>query len=220
MGNRGIIYILTNFMFKDNIIKIGKTQNRLEARIKELNRQTGVPFPFVCHSAFEIDNYDEIESVVHSAYRGVGAQTDEKHKRKEFFEVNPEKARELLQRLSKLQNGKEISIDDGKIYLKEEEKVIKEESEKTLRKSTRFESIGLEKGTILTFSRDENITCEVSENNKVLYKNELYSISGLTVKLLTENGNLRKGAYNGYAFWKFDDEILWDRRIRLEKEND
>ena len=64
-NNRGIIYILTNDLFKDNIIKIGMTEEDVIGRIKQLNSGTGVPYPFSCYAAFEIDNYKGIEKIVY-----------------------------------------------------------------------------------------------------------------------------------------------------------
>ncbi|MBP7280716.1 MAG: GIY-YIG nuclease family protein [Leptospiraceae bacterium] len=72
---RGIIYILTNEKFQDNIIKIGKTQQEnVEIRIQQLNRETGVPFPFECYSAFEIDNNDEILSDIRDRFDRTGTE--------------------------------------------------------------------------------------------------------------------------------------------------
>jgi hypothetical protein len=213
---RGIIYILKNPIFKDNIVKIGKTKKgRLEQRISELSRQTGVPFPFVCHSAFEIDNYEEIERVIHKAYRSVSAQTDEANKRKEFFEVNPEKARGLISELASLHNGKEVFANDERVYSDIVRKEIIKEENKVIRTRTKFSEIGIEVGTELTFSRDESKKCKVIENNKVEYMGEQYSLTAITIKLMNKMGY--RGNYNGYAYWKHDDEILWDLRKRQEE---
>lgn len=80
---RGIVYILTNPMFQDDVVKIGKTTN-LEQRIKALSKETGTPCPFECYTAYEVDNYEAVEKLMHTIYRELDMHTDKKHKKKEF----------------------------------------------------------------------------------------------------------------------------------------
>jgi len=49
-----IIYILTNPAIPD-LIKIGKTTNLVE-RINSLSRHSGVPVPFECYFACEVED--------------------------------------------------------------------------------------------------------------------------------------------------------------------
>lgn len=106
---RGIIYILTNPMFREDVIKIGITKD-LPKRLKQLGCETGVPCPFECYVAYEIDNYKQVEKIMHSIYRGVERHTDKEHKKKEFFQVHPSRADEVLSQLAELLNGKKLLL--------------------------------------------------------------------------------------------------------------
>lgn len=118
-NQRGIVYILTNPLFQDDVVKIGITKN-IEERLKILSSETGVPCPFECCAAYEVDNYEEVENLLHSIYRGVDRHTDKIHLKKEFFRVNPEEAKKALSKIALLMNGVEININDKKAYSKEE----------------------------------------------------------------------------------------------------
>tara|TARA_Y100000590_G_scaffold38209_1_gene41056 strand:+ start:90 stop:755 length:666 start_codon:yes stop_codon:yes gene_type:complete len=218
INNRGKIYILTNKMFKDDIIKIGKTgRNDVEDRIRELNSLTGVPFPFECYSAFELDNYHEVEKILHTAYAGADKRTFAK---KEFFEINPEKARLLLSQIAKISNGVEIMLQNDIIYSSQEliniNYIEKKEENKNLKTKSpfKFYNYGINEGEELVFTRDESIRCKVSKNNTVSYDGNNYSLSALTTEIMRSKGI--KGSFNGYRFWKLEDEILWDLRERID----
>ena len=123
-NQRGIVYILTNPLFQDDVVKIGITKN-IEERLKILSCETGVPCPFVCYAAYEIDNYEEVENLLHSIYRGVDKHTDKIHLKKEFFRVNPEEAKKALSKIAMLMNGVEISVNNNKAYSKEDIETLK-----------------------------------------------------------------------------------------------
>ena len=60
-----IVYVLANEAMP-NLIKIGKTQRKdLNARMSELY-STGVPFPFQCLWAGEVNDCTKIESILHN----------------------------------------------------------------------------------------------------------------------------------------------------------
>lgn len=218
--NRGIVYILTNPIFIENIIKIGRTEDRLEDRIKELNKLTTTPAPFVFRSAFKVDNYKKIEKILHIAYKGAGVHTDKENKRKEFFKVNHEKARELLLALAKLHNGEEVFIDENTTYSEDEKETIKKEEKNSSRKSnTKFKELKLSKGVELAFTRDNKKICIVSGTDKVSYEGKKYSLSTLTKNLLKELFGYNSH-YNGFDYWEFNGEILSERRTRLEQEQE
>ena len=62
MGNKGFVYIITNDIFRDNCVKIGKTSKTPEERCLELyTGKSGVPIPFNVYAAIESEHYNEIE---------------------------------------------------------------------------------------------------------------------------------------------------------------
>lgn len=91
---RGIIYILTNLtMSIDGIplVKIGVTKNNLKERISQLSSETGVPVKFEEYYHINVNNYTNVEKKIHDyldAYRI--------NKKREFFQIDPEKAKMIL----------------------------------------------------------------------------------------------------------------------------
>lgn len=91
---RGIIYILTNpTMSMDGIplVKIGVTKNNLKERISPLSSETGVPVKFEGYYHINVNNYTNIEKKIQDypdAYRI--------NKKREFFQIDPEKAKMIL----------------------------------------------------------------------------------------------------------------------------
>jgi hypothetical protein len=68
--SNGIIYVLANPGMidpetKEPIVKIGMTQN-LKDRLSTLY-SSGVPFPFQCVFACEVENYEKVETDLHHA---------------------------------------------------------------------------------------------------------------------------------------------------------
>ena len=72
-----------------------------------------------------------------------------------------------------------------------------------------FGVLGINDGEILTFSKDQTITCEVKENGQVLFKDELTSLSGSALIIVSEMG------YNwqqvrGAGYWCYKGTTLLD----------
>ena len=76
---RGIIYVLTNPAMPD-LVKIGKTTN-LDQRLSTLY-STGVPLPFKCIYAKEVEDIDYVESKLHAAFDSTRLNA-----RREFFKI-------------------------------------------------------------------------------------------------------------------------------------
>lgn len=86
-----IVYVLTNPAMP-GLVKIGKTtRSDLGARMKELYK-TGVPLPFDCAIAVEVENNgDELEKALHAAF---GPQR--LNRSREFFTVKSSQVEALL----------------------------------------------------------------------------------------------------------------------------
>ena len=83
---------------------------------------------------------------------------------------------------------------------------------------TDFYELGLMYGDTLTYDADHTIIAKVVSNKKVSYKNNEYSLSGLTIFL--ETGATAKVAYantlkrsNVWEHWLFNGRTIADRRI-------
>ncbi len=78
--------------------------------------------------------------------------------------------------------------------------------------NTRFHSLGVPIGAELFFIKGSHITCTVlDDSNQVEYGGKAWAISALAMHL--SGGS----AANGFAYFSYEGEILWDRRLRLER---
>ncbi len=193
-----IIYILTNESTPE-YIKIGFTHGEVKERIKQLDR-TGVPLPFEIYYAATVQDAEKEEKWIHSIFADRRARDS-----REFFKMNPEYATLALKRIE----IQEERIDSE--LTKEQEKEVDEV--KARRSRFHFAQYGIPVGSKLTFTRDSNIVAEVVENDKIKINGEIDSLSNFAMKLL---GRSRQPA--GTLYFEFEDEILDDRRRRIDDE--
>lgn len=209
--SRGIIYIMTNDAMP-GYIKIGRTTTTIEQRMKELDT-TGIPRPFRCHYATEIDDHEIKEKLIHDGFADHRTRPN-----REFFELDPERAVSILKALG----GREIITDNamvdetGQILIDDVRPAV------SVRGKFTFQELGIPVGAELVFVRifpdGTERTCIVADNKRtVTYNGETYSLSKLALQFMRELG------YNwpriqGPAFFKYEDEILSERRIRLSQE--
>ena len=86
-----IVYVFTNPVMP-NCIKIGMTsQADVEQRLKDLSNPTGVPVPFECLYAAEVENAAKIEAAIHQAF-----DCDRINPKREFFTTAPHRIIALL----------------------------------------------------------------------------------------------------------------------------
>jgi len=82
------------------------------------------------------------------------------------------------------------------------------------RPNARFRSLNVPIGAELVFTKDSHITCTVLDDvNHVKYNGKQWSISKLASYLL------EGASVNGFSYFRYDGEILSDRRSRLEPAN-
>lgn len=161
---RGIIYILTNEAM-EGYVKIGKTSNNVEERMRQLDT-TSVPLPFECYHASEVEDMDRAEKLLHDTFDDIRTRP-----RREFFEIAPERVRSAL-RLAEVADvtprGEVVEDADDTRAL---EKAHKQRSR------FNFSLISIDPGTILQHRKDPNITCEVFNDREVIYNGERTSLS-------------------------------------------
>lgn len=194
-----IVYILTNEAMPD-YVKIGFTQGSVEDRIRQLDR-TGVPLPFEIYYAAIVGDAEKEEKWLHSIFGDRRARDN-----REFFKMNPEYAVLALKRIA----ISEVVLDSG--LTEEQEKEVDEVKERRAR--FHFENYGIPIGSKLTFTRNPEIVAEVVENDKIMIGDKIDSLSGFAMELL---GYKRRP--QGTLYFKFEDEILDERRRRLEDDN-
>ena len=79
------VYILTNEAMP-GLVKIGFTEGSVENRISNLSSATGVPLPYECYYAAEVDDMKRVESLLHQLF-----SEHRINPKREFFRLDPEK---------------------------------------------------------------------------------------------------------------------------------
>ena len=214
---RGIIYILTNDAMP-GFIKIGRTDKTVEQRMKQLDK-TGCPLPFRCHFAVRIDDYEENEANAHKIFAGSRVRSN-----REFFRVAPEDAVALLEVLAKGFNGEEIKTEN---YMIGENGIVKDEdikinNDNSSKKQFDFSAVGIKAGSVLEFARTLKdgtvLKCTVNDSThkkKVSFNKTDYSLSELAKKIMTEHFGTNWKHYRGPDFFKYNGEILSERKNRM-----
>tara|TARA_Y100001934_G_scaffold148505_1_gene178142 strand:- start:541 stop:1161 length:621 start_codon:yes stop_codon:yes gene_type:complete len=200
-----IVYLLVNPVFPD-LIKIGKTTN-LEKRMRDLSSPSGVPVPFECYFACEVENAAEVEKRLH-----FGFGDRRKNPKREFFSINPERAKAILEgwSLKDVTPASDIVEDDEDV-----ETLKRARARKPM---FRFSMVEISVGAELCFIRDEAITCRVSSDREVEFDGVVQSLSQVTLGLLSKRFGKNWMSVRGPDFWLYEDETLTERRMRLEAE--
>jgi hypothetical protein len=199
-----IVYVLTNEAMP-GLVKIGLTTDSVEARLTQLSSHTGVPLPFECYFAAEVDDSARIEKILHQLF------ADHRiNPKREFFRLDKEKV------VLAISIGKFQEITPGKAQVEPGEQEALEKV-KARRPPLRLDKIGIKPGDVLSLSRDESIRAVVAPDGKVQYDGELLSPSAAALKALHKLG-YQTPAASGSDYWMFDGETLDERRWRLEAE--
>ncbi len=195
-----IVYILTNQSMPDTI-KIGITDN-LERRIRDLDN-TSTPLPFECFYAVEVDDASKIEKLLHEGF-------DDKRIRqnREFFSATPEQAKSMLKIVETL-GGKDVTPTEDIVETPQDQQAL--DRARNYRTRFNFQMIDLQPGSILKFKKDEAITCEVYNENKVKFRDEITSLSNAAEIILREMG-YDWSAYQGPRWWMFEGKTLSEIR--------
>lgn len=171
-----IVYVLRNESMP-GLIKIGKTQRKdINSRMQELY-STGVPLPFDCLWAGEVDNCSDIEFILHNAFQDFRINP-----KREFFKLEPDRVIPILKKLSIKEITSQIDDVINNNVTKEEKDAIS--AYRKRRPNLNFDEMGIDINSELVYSKDENIRVKVVSSQKVLYYERECSLSGLTKELL------------------------------------
>ena len=218
---KGIVYVMTNEGMPE-LVKVGKTKD-LKSR-RQVLYTTGVPFPFVVHHAVEVADADKVERLVLEAF-----DDHRVNKKREFLEVAPEKVVAVMNLTGISGNpvGENHFVRGGEA---ESEKEVPQTTEITAederasdqharrRPNFRFDWLGIPVGGTLTFELDDTITAKVTGNKEVEYDERRMSLSKAAEEVFTVKYD-KLGPRSGLWHWKYEGELLIDRRNRLEAES-
>ena len=188
----GIVYVLTNPAMP-GLVKIGQTTNEITNRLNELNT-TGVPLPFDCLFACEVDDCKLVENSLHKAFYPYRINP-----RREFFEIDPDQAIVILRLFAKKDVTPAVTAEINKSVSSAE----KEASEHYIKRRPplNFTEMGIPLGAKLVLSYGE-IPAEVyvSSDRKVKTadSDEEKSLSQITREILELDYNIQPARYWSY----------------------
>lgn len=199
-----IIYILTNEAMP-GYVKIGKTNNDLEQRVRDLSASTSVPLPFTVFYACTVRNAQFVEHQLHDAF-----DNNRANPRREFFQIAPERVVAAL----KLAEIEDITPHRDLIELDEDREAHEEALER--RGRFNFELAKIPLGAEIYFSRDENKKAKVVD----LHSAKSIEYNGAKTSLSTSAQEILSVSYGvaGTDYWMYDGETLDERRRRIESE--
>jgi len=178
------------------LVKIGKTtQADVKLRMNQLYT-TGVPVPFECVYAIEVNDCSKVESALHIAFGPSRINPN-----REFFKIDSEQAIAILKLLGQNDVTPQVSAD-----LNSNVSQAEKDSGKKLKKRPRldFSEMKIAPGSILLF-KDGNTTVEVKDNKKVVYNGEVISLTAVTRDLLDIDYSVQPSPH-----WTYEGKLLKD----------
>lgn len=192
----GIVYILTNPAMP-GLVKIGMTtRDEVMIRMNELY-STGVPLPFECSFAGRVSDVKKVEQAFHTAFGPYRINPS-----REFFEIEDEQAIALLELMCIENVTPQVSAELNSKVDEASKSAGKEYSRKK-RPPFDFQEMNIPIGSILQSVNNEE-TCQVVSNKKVLFIGEVVSLTRATKIILQNDYNVAPGPH-----WTFE-----GRRVR------
>ena len=165
--SRGYIYIMTNPALQD-MVKIGYATN-VEHRRKQLST-TALPYDYEVYATYETEGNLE-DKKLHKMIDNLNSDL-RVSKSREFYIMSPEDAYELLEAIATISGTKK------KLKKVKTTKEIKRE-----RPAIDFFKCGLKVGDELVYTDDPNVVVTVQTEHKVLYNDELTSLTAIVKEL-------------------------------------
>lgn len=216
MKEAGYVYILTNPSFKEDWVKIGKSSRPVDIRSKELDN-TAVPLPFEIYATLKTCKYEQVEKLIHKT---IDRLTDLRiRQNREFFNVSPAKALDILKDISTTLDDAEID----EVYLGEarfKAKQMTDESvadSKKQRPRFKFSMVNIPIGATIIFE-PTGIEVKVADDDHIEYEDRIYKLSPFVGTFMPEERRTPSGAYQGPKFFSYNGETLSDLRNKIEKE--
>lgn len=201
VGKEGVVYILSNPAIP-GLLKVGKTNN-LQERMKSLF-STGVPLPFRCVYAKRVRDCSEVERKLHK-----GLNSHRENASREFFRIAEEDIINFLE----LIEGDNVTPKDDMFEDKDDERAFEKATK--IGQRFNFSLVHIPVGAILTFSRDEAVTCKVVSESRIEFEGNQHSLSSAAL-IATNRMGFNWKSIAGPFNWKYEGEVLAERRSRLE----
>lgn len=189
-----IIYVLKNPAMP-GLLKIGKTsQVDVTLRMNQLYT-TGVPTPFECVYAVEVESHHNVESALHVAFG-----PNRINPNREFFQIEEDQAVAILKVLGGTDVTPQINAELNANVTQAE----KESGKKIKRPNMDFFEMGLSVGDQLVFKNGEAMV-EIFNNKKVLFNGTVVSLTAATREVLNIDHSVQPAPY-----WFHGDKLMID----------
>ena len=174
----GFVYVLKNEAMP-GYIKIGRTeQDDVTVRLKQLDN-TSTPLPFECVYAARVPDCAKLEKTLHFVFGEKRTSL-----KREFFKVDPDLVRAIIE-LVEIQKE---AISDADQAITPDQRVAIEGEKAARAEALTFDRLGLESGTVLSFTKDPAITCTVAGPRRVEFRGEFMSMSAAALIAIREMG--------------------------------
>ena len=174
MSEYSIVYVLANPAMP-GLVKIGRTsQDDTATRLSQLYT-TGVPVPFELKFACRVQNPDEVESALHTAF---GPQRI--NPKREFFRIDPEQAIAILRLLHTEDATAEVAAQTTGI---DDQSLAAAEVLRSRRPNLDFREMGIPDGAVLECP-ETNTTVTVVGPKKVRLGDAEMSLTAATRQAL------------------------------------
>ena len=220
----GYIYVLTNPSFPE-YIKIGYADD-IEKRLKQLNRSECVPYSFVVYAYLPVAErlsdlsvhriIDRFKPELRCIERDQEGHTT---RVREFYAMAAEEAVELLEDIAGPFGARVVRVERTQKEQAEqiEANEVASELTKKNRSAFSFGELNIPVGSILTYTKDETVTCKVLDNWHVEYNGNQMSLTALAKILLNKVGQV--GGVNGTKYFKYRGKTIWNTRMEREKKS-
>lgn len=193
---KGYIYIMTNPALK-GMVKIGYATD-VETRRQQLST-TALPYDYEIYATYETSGNLE-DKKLHKMIDNLNPDL-RVSKNREFFVMTPNQAFELLESIATISGTsdklKKVKVTPAKI-------------QKTKKPAINFSACNIPVGAELVFTEDPNVKATVVDDHKVLYNNEITSLSAIAKQF---KGYQAAGphffTYNGELLDDIADETQW-----------
>ncbi len=165
----GYIYIMTNPCLI-NMVKIGFATD-VEARRKSLST-SALPYEYEVYATYQTNGKLE-DKKLHKMIDNLNPDL-RVSKTREFYVMSPEDAYELLEAIATI---------SGTISKLKKVKVKPEKKQQVKKPPINFQKCGIPVGATLVYIENPEITVKVVDDRKVLYKDEITSLSAVAGEL-------------------------------------
>ena len=152
-----------------------------------------------------------VEAHLHKAFADKRVRNN-----REFFRVDANQVRAAIM----IANPKDVTPrNDVVVDASDVQALQKAAVAQDRRSRLKFTELGIPVGATLVFVKDEAVTCTVVANGEVDFQNQIMSPSKAALLAVQKLG-YTWAAVSGSDYWKYEDETLTARRLRLEDEQE